>query len=266
MLKAKKNKIVLGTILGVALVSLASVGFAQWQVGVQQKQDDRSFNVEIDTAKQNTAVVEINVKSGEKLRIAELATVNDPNKNVTTVDQTETGKFDIELDKYRIIVDNDHQVSSVTYEVYVGNTYDEAAKNRFKAKQANVSELIHPSYTDESLSYISLKTANITSNVGFSEQFTVDNSTKIDGHTVYQPKVSKIEFQWGDFFGKNSNPATFYEAKMESVKDKSIEERIDMSSAIINEINGMSSITGGLATEAEKVVHIKVSIETEASK
>lgn len=265
MLKAKKNKIVLGTILGVALVSLASVGFAQWQVGVQQKEDDKPFNVEIDTATQNTAVVEINVKSGEKLRIAELTAVNDPNKNVTTVDQTETGKFDIELDKYRIIVDNNHQVSSVTYEVYVGNTYDEAAKNRFKAKKTNVDELIHPSYVDNSLSYIKLKTANIDSNTAFNDNFSIDTTSEIAGHKVFKLKVPKIEFGWGDFFGTDSNPATFYETKMESFKDKSIEERIGMSSAIIKEIKGMSSITDELTTEAEKVVHIKVSIKTEAA-
>ncbi len=262
MIKKNKKHILIG-VCALAGVALTSVGFATWVVGVQKTNEDLKLNVEIDTATQNTAVVEINVKSGEQLRIAELAAVSDPNKNVTTVDTTTLGDFDIELDKYRIIVDNNHQVSSVTYEVYVGNTNDETAKNRFNAKAVNVSELIHPSYVDDSLSYIKLKTTNIESNTAFKSNFSIDTDITLEGHTAYMPNDSIIHFGWGNFFGADSNPAAFYEAKMDSVKDKTIEERINMSSAIIKEINGMSLITNGLA-EGGRVVHIKVSIETEA--
>lgn len=258
MLKAKKNKIVLGTILGVALVSLASVGFAQWQVGVQQKDDDKSFNVEIDTATQNTAVVEVTADASQKLRIAEIAAVNDSNKNVTTVETT-GGNFTINLTNYRIIVDNKHQVKSVTYSVFVGDD-EKSGVDRFKALVANTSKSIHPDYSDKSMSYIAFKTTSIADNKDFGSKFIVDSSKTIENHTVYTANDMKFEFDWGDFFD-NGSPATFYENKMKTVSD--IEEKINMSNGIIQEIDGMKSILDGLS-EGERVVHIKVSIETEA--
>lgn len=256
MLKAKKNKIVLGTILGVALVSLASVGFAQWQVGVQQKEDDKLFNVEIDTATQNTAVVEVTPAADQKLRIAEIVAVNDPNKNVTTVETT-GGNFVITLTNYRIIVDNKHQVKSVTYSVFVGD--DEATGvDRFKALKDNTSDTIHPSYVEKSKSYIAFKTTNITSNADFVTKFNEDTTKTFENHKVYKAIDMKFEFDWGDYF-ENTSPAAFYEEKMS--KASGIDAKIEMSNGIIDEINGMNSITDGLTN---KVVHIKVSIETEA--
>lgn len=255
MLKAKKNKIVLGTILGVALVSLASVGFAQWQVGVQHKEDDKSFNVEIDTATQNTAVVEVTADADQKLRIAEIKAVPAENKNVTTVETT-GGNFIINLTSYRIIVDNKHQVKSVTYSVFVGDDEDTGV-DRFKALKTNTSDLIHPSYTDKSMSYIAFKTTSITNNADFLTKFTADDKT-IENHTVYTANEMKFQFDWGDYF-ENTSPAAFYEEKMS--KASKIDDKIKMSNGIIDEINGMNSITDGLAN---KVVHSKVSIETEA--
>ncbi len=256
MLKAKKNKIVLGTILGVALVSLASVGFAQWQVGVQQKEDDRSFNVEIDTATQNTAVIEVTPAADQKLRIAEINAVPAENKNVTTVETT-GGNFVINLTDYRIIVDNNHQVKSVTYSVFVGDD-EVTGVNRFKALKANTSDTIHPNYEDNSKSYIAFKTTNVTNNDDFGSKFKVDSSKTIKNHTVYTANDMKFEFDWGDYF-ENTSPATFYENKMNGAK--TIDDKINMSNEVIKEIDGMNSITKDLTN---KVVHIKVSIETEA--
>lgn len=70
----KTSKIIAFTACGVALVSLVSVGFATWFVGVQQKNQDVTMSLTVDTIENNTyfltAKLAANkVKIGENVKV-----------------------------------------------------------------------------------------------------------------------------------------------------------------------------------------------------
>lgn len=70
----KTSKIIAFTACGVALVSLVSVGFATWFVGVQQKNQDVTMNLTVDTIENNTYFLTAKlaadeVKIGENVKV-----------------------------------------------------------------------------------------------------------------------------------------------------------------------------------------------------
>lgn len=70
----KTSKIIAFTACGVALVSLVSVGFATWFVGVQQKNQDVTMNLTVDTIENNTCfltakLADDKVKIGENVKV-----------------------------------------------------------------------------------------------------------------------------------------------------------------------------------------------------
>lgn len=70
----KTSKIIAFTACGVALVSLVSVGFATWFVGVQQKNQDVTMNLTVDTIENNTyfltaKLANAEVKIGENVKV-----------------------------------------------------------------------------------------------------------------------------------------------------------------------------------------------------
>ena len=70
----KTSKIIAFTACGIALVSLVSVGFATWFVGVQQKNQDVTMNLTVDTIENNTyfltaKLADDEVKIGENVKV-----------------------------------------------------------------------------------------------------------------------------------------------------------------------------------------------------
>lgn len=257
-MKRNRNKIILGVLAGAAVVSLASVGFAQWQIGVLKKVDDSNkFNFTVDTVVSETAVLDIKLSTDNTIKIGETTIVSEKD-GVNTID-TLGGKLGVTVETFRIIIDDQHQLDNVTFSYTVGKT--DPSMDRF---QLTVNE--NPDKfgrTNKTYNYLELANDTINStNIG--TYFSADNST-IPGHTVYtlnkgatnNPYVT-LGFKWGDYFN-HEEPSTFYNNEIS--KHEAIDEKIILSGTASKELEAMGKKVASTDT-TENVINMKVVLTT----
>lgn len=259
-MKRNRNKIILGVLAGAAVVSLASVGFAQWQIGVLKKEDNSNkFNFTVDTVVSETAVLDIKLSTGNSIKIGE-TTIVSRKDGVNTID-TLGGKLGVEVETFRIIIDEQHKLDNVTFSYTVGKTAP--STDRF---QVTVNE--NPDKfgrTSKTYNYLELVNETITStNIG--NYFSADVST-IPGHIVYtlnkdaeNNPYKTLGFKWGDFFN-NEEPSTFYNKKIEQVTE--LNDKIILSGTASKELEAMGTKVAN-ADHTENVINMKVALTTKA--
>lgn len=264
MIKSKKNKIILGVLAGAAVISLASVGFAQWQIGIIKDNVNSDFTFDVDTTTSQTAVLDIELaETNPTIKIGETEAVTNTNGGVTTFGDA-TGKLTVGVTKFRIIVDKEHALDKVTFSYTVGTTGD---TSRFEVTTG--AEDSFERKTNTKYSYLALANAEITSaNIG--TNFTKD-ADLIPEHIVYTLKneagvenpYSKLGFTWGDFFG-NVNPGQFYNNKINAVRENNIEQKIKLAGIASKELKDMRT---NMLKNGENAIHMSINLTTtEASK
>ena len=78
----KKKKIILGSCVGLALVSLCSVGFATWLVGMNKDSAETNItNIQFDAVSSQTKYVDIAGVNGDTLTIVDSVTSNEDGNN-----------------------------------------------------------------------------------------------------------------------------------------------------------------------------------------
>ena len=70
MKKSQKSKIVLCSILGLAAISIGSVGFATWLVGVNKTEETLTVNAVVDNSQNDSIYLDV-VTTQEKFVVAE---------------------------------------------------------------------------------------------------------------------------------------------------------------------------------------------------
>ena len=61
MINKKKSKIIIGSMAGLMAISLASVGFAEWAIGLVNKETNSTITVNVDTYKEETAYINVDI-------------------------------------------------------------------------------------------------------------------------------------------------------------------------------------------------------------
>lgn len=262
-MKKNRNKIILGVLAGAAVVSLASVGFAQWQIGVLKKEDDSNkFNFTVDTVVSETAVLDIKLSTDNSIKIGETTEVSGKD-GVNTID-TLGGKLGVEVETFRIIIDKQHQLDNVTFSYTVGKT--NPSMDRFQVTAGGTNDKFGRTES-KTYNYLELANETITStNIG--NYFSADNST-IPGHTVYtlnkgveNNPYKTFGFKWGDFFN-HKKPSTFYNNEIGKA-EKTIDEKIILSGTASKELEAMRTKVASTDT-TENVINMKVALTTIAS-
>ncbi len=259
MIKSKKNKIILGVLAGAAVISLASVGFAQWQIGIMKDNVNKDFTLDVDTTTSQTAVLDIELaETNPTIKIGETAEVTNANGGVTTIGDV-TGKLTVDVTKFRIIVDNDHKLDKVTFSYTVGTTKDQS---RFKVTTGETDFFNRTTKTE--YSYLALANAEITS-ANIETNFNKDEKS-IPEHIVYTLKETagvenpygKLGFTWGDYFG-NENPGKFYNDKINAVDANDIEQKIKLAGNASKELKDMRT---NMLKDGDNVIHMSINLTT----
>lgn len=254
MIKSKKNKIILGVLAGAAVISLASVGFAQWQIGIIKDNVNNDFTLDVDTTTSQTAVLDIELDADKTIKIGETAPVTNENGGVTTIENV-TGKLTVGVKKFRIIVDKDHALDKVTFSYTVGTPGD---TSRFETTTG--TEDLFDRTTSTKYSYLALANKEITS-TDIGNYFT-KNEDSIPEHVVYNLNdnadnpYKKLGFTWGDYFG-NVNPGQFYNGKIEKVSD--IEEKIKLAGSASKELKDMRT---NILKDSDNAIHMSIKLTT----
>lgn len=61
MINKKKSKIIIGSMAGLMAISLASVGFGEWAIGLVNKETNSTITVNVDTYKEETAYINVDI-------------------------------------------------------------------------------------------------------------------------------------------------------------------------------------------------------------
>lgn len=219
----KRNRILLTSLIGLAVLGSATAAFSTWIFGIQKKSAELGdITVEVDAVKDDTAYLDIKVDSTDnKIRLAETESISAEgnavnNENAFT---TETqGDFEIKLSTFSFAISNEYAFNSVDFTFSVLQTGSTTDINSVTAgEKDNFGRTNGSNYK-----YIDLVKANLDIN-----DFRKDESTGLtEEYSLYTANTKSINFKWGNFFETHS-PAEFYNGKYNpTYADKDLKEKL----------------------------------------
>lgn len=218
MNKNKKSKIVLFSVIGLAAVSIGTVGFATWVVGVQKKTESLTVTALVDNTKNSSVYLEAVVENSP-VKVAETSiypTAESQPKEWDIVTASTESNADITVDpnalqfKFTTLqysYGNDATVpSKLTIELLAGesdNTANKVSINKVGRTGDSNSSWRYLKFTHEytlntsetNLAQNKLKVTDVSDSTKSFKKFTVDN------------KIFTLE--WGSYFN-DTNPVSYY--------------------------------------------------------
>ena len=242
----KKKKIILGSCVGLALVSLCSVGFATWLVGMNKESATASItDIKFDTVSSQTKYVDIKGVAGDTLTIVDNSVTSNPDgtNNIILQGDSKTD-LTVALNKFELAYSEEGTFNSLVLSAsidgvgtrlpaYTTQTKDifgrTASTNYYYIKLDKFSETSSASYTDTTITYNS---------TALESDFDA-NSETIAGFNYYKIKNSNktLKFTWGNMFDGKA-PIKYYQDKLDDEKD--IETKLKMLNAIDQELTAMN--------------------------
>lgn len=251
MKKTKKNKIVLGASICLALVSVTTIGLSAWLVGLQQNSLTLGdMIVSVDTVSDETEYLNVVIDGTESINIREAITAETTEGTLDGVTITgESGNTDLEvkLADFDIVYSSDATLDSLTI---TPKLKKDQTTTSWPVVSMSDKTLTYPgvslTQTDffgrsgTSFTYIELEDptsysseTDLTNNNVFKESDTV-----YTGYKFYEKTEKKLNFKWGSLFNGDS-PSVYYNKKLESVTDTGT--KLQMLNQIKNELANMAT-------------------------
>ena len=212
MKKTKRNKILLGTSLGLVLISGLTIGFSSWIIGINQP----TFNVEgigvtIDAVSEETSIVNIvPTKVDKKINIAD--TITDDTEDGISIEDAEAD-LEVQLDTFEVIYSRYSTFNSLTFT---------ASLSDGALPKGTVSEGDPLGRRKDQYNYLDLELGKVTINSEdiLDDYFTLDET--VTGYKIWtlnnnHESYKSLDFVWGNFFvasgdnTTNQSPAAFYQ-------------------------------------------------------
>lgn len=265
----KKKKIVLTSVLALAGVSLATVGFATWVVGLDKKDDTLHVQAVVDNSTNKSVFLDASIKA-ENLIIAEKEAYSKIGEN--DIVKTEASSVDNGGDVAITVNANALKFTFETLQYFVGEgakpptqmvielvTQEGDAKNTLTTADCLMDDVVYRAKKD---GYTYLK---LYQEIDLTTKTTNDRATKEDTQTyvIYDVTQKEYSFEWGTFFGNAAqktvdgaadvSPVKFYNTKANTRTETGNALRrklFDDSENINNELRTMkTNLTGKLSVK-----------------
>ena len=246
----KKKKIIIGSCVGLALVSLCSVGFATWLVGMNKDSATAEITeIKFDAVSSQTKYVDIAGVNGDTLTIVDSVTSNeDGNNNIVLQGEAKTD-LNVALEKFELAYSKKGTLG--TFKSLKLNASIDGVKTGLPAYTTETTDVFGRN-ADTNYYYIKLDKFSETSTATYTETtITYDSTTKlksdfdansktIEGFEYYKIKDSSktLKFTWGNMF-EGKPPIEYYQGKLGEAED--IETKLKMLNAIDQELTAMNS-------------------------
>lgn len=255
MIKNRKNKIILGVLAGAAVISLASVGFAQWQIGLVQNEANNSIDVAVDTFAEDTCYLNVATVENAKIKLGELA-ASDKGNGVGYVEETEKASLEVEITDFTLAISkiNKTKTPSLTFKLSVEN------ESAGKSLTTTIGAVDIFGRTAGSATFIGLEQTITLDNFENPTCFTVDEKS-VEGYSIYKlnNKFNKFKFNWGSVFGNadgkdgliqsgRNTPASYYQAKINSVTgetEEALKNKLKMLNQVQKDLTAMHTALDG---------------------
>lgn len=245
----KKNKIIVGCLSALALVSVTTVGFATWLVGVTQTSQGLTANLQVDNVQNETLFVEAKLTVGQVISVAEDTPVDrDGTKIVGTKSNGEKeGAIPVSedalkftLDSLTVRVGKNVTTQPTAVKIALDNSEGKSAKNTTTTNKFTEAKRQGTSWT-----YLAFEqTLNLSDTSLFEKTGEDDDSST---YVTYTLKEGKKEFKlgWGTYFALsdgNKKPTDFYNS---FTNGKDFTTLLNMSEQAHSELSQMySALTG----------------------
>lgn len=246
----KKKKIILGSCVGLALVSLCSVGFATWLVGMNKESAETNItNIQFDAVSSQTKYVDIAGVNEDTLTIVDSVTSNTYGTNNIVLEGDSKTDLNVALEKFELAYSKkgtsgtfkslklNASIDGVktglpAYTTATTDVFDRTAGiNYYYIKLDKFSEKSTATYTETTITY--------DSTTKLESDFNANTEQPIEGFEYYKIKdTSKtLKFTWGNMFGGQA-PIQYYQTKLNDAED--IETKLKMLNAIDQELTAMN--------------------------
>lgn len=265
----KKKKIVLTSVLALAGVSLATVGFATWVVGLDKKGETLNVEAIVDNSTNKSIYLEAAIED-KPLIVAEKevypsAETTKKDKDIITAEQVTSGTdtaYTVNPDALKF------KFTTLQFSVGQGATVpttmtielvDSDTMNKLTADDCKMDEHYRTKQAD--YTYIKFKkdiTLNATS---YTKQATPEGKT----YDVYVINEKTYSFEWGTFFGNtaqgvkettNLSPVNFYNTK----SNERTETGNDLKAALFNDCEQANNELINMKKKLTGTLKVKVSI------
>lgn len=237
----KRNRILLTSLIGLAVLGSATAAFSTWIFGIQKTSAELGdITVEVDTVTDNTAYLDIKVDATDnKIRLAETSAVSANDNAVNTeagkeFTTTIQGDFEIKLSTFDFAISNEYTFNSVDFTFSVLKADETTDKNSITAGASDYFGRTN----DTAYKYIDLAKTELGSG-----DFTNKENSELKDYSLYTAKMKTINFKWGNFFGnEEKGPAYFYNTKYKDLAtDTTLENRLLFIQNAKNELKAMKT-------------------------
>ena len=208
----KRNKVLLTSLLGLAVVASATAAFSTWIFGVINKTANNDLTISVDTTQNKSVVLTANA-TNKTLNVGEKDDVE--NENYVNVKKFANG-LDFTLDAFKITFSSE----TITPK-QINFTLAESTDNKINVSSDYFGR------SDAEYTYIALaqESIDLTTNPD-NKIYKVLPGGDGNGNTVWDIKDKLIEFKWGTFFEYSysngegagttttSKPSQFYNKKI----------------------------------------------------
>lgn len=211
----KKSKIVLFSVIGLAAISIGTVGFATWFTGIESKTDTETLSVTVDTSKNTSCIVEATL-SESALHFGEKVLKSDSN---LIYNDGENEDLTITFSKFVVIASKDVNLSKVTFSLAGSTISDCSVTSGAEVIPTN----LYDGKANDGKSYFKLSqsefafTENAT--LTYMKEMEVSDPKYIAGYNCYNLSNMEYSFSWGTLFGGQS-PCTYYNNLLKNVKSQ----------------------------------------------
>ena len=218
MNKNKKSKIVLFSVIGLAAVSIGTVGFATWVVGVQRTEVGLQLSAKVDDTQNKSIMIEAEIDTNYTFKVAE----TEEHNSITNNDLVVTGNsgtntsigFDSNAMKF--------QFSKLQFSC--GDAATKPTKLTLKLATSDgansfntvtVNKLGSSERAGDSWTYLSLDYTLTLDYDGDDKNVTARARTGSESYTTYTFNTKTFDMHWGTFFGNasyatNTSPLEYY--------------------------------------------------------
>ena len=245
MNKNRKSKLVLFSVIGLAAVSIGTVGFATWMVGVQKKEETLTVNALVDNTVNSSIYLEASI-TNNKIIVAEETEYVKGGEGSRATDIVFASKKEGEA-----FTVNEHALEFTfsTLQFSKGDTVEfprqlklelmESTNNTLSTEDSKVGRAGEGPWTYLQLS----QTINLTS-----ASYTEDDTVTGKSYKTYKLTQTTYSLEWGSFFGNNS-PVKYYN-DLAATGNKSVDDLFRLSDNVYTEINNMNTkLTGDLTVK-----------------
>lgn len=212
MKKNTKSKIVLFSVIGLAAISIGTVGFATWVTGLDKKEESVNITtITVDTASNKTCYVEATLSSADNsISLTEKTPADNSLIKIEGDDVHETD-LKITFEKLKVIVSDEYIFNSLDFALGAANS--NPILNCSYEAGVYPTDLYVGSSNGTKLTYFNVSKSSYTTaaegGLVLAQKDGVHSSDYVEGYNTYVATSLEFTFKWGTLFGGNK-PSEYY--------------------------------------------------------